>query len=253
MPIIDKELLNKIIKKTGGSKPKVYRDISSFAGPRHLAAGALAQSLKINIQKYYSEEELTKISQLKTNSVLIQNNKNKAAFSKIKLAKTPKMINEVQKVISQRIINEALKNTSPYQKLYWLENSIRERAKELLTKKYGNNWWTANNTQGKPIVHADIKKNVKSRKDGENSAKWVSRRANHELFYTDFKDLKTIILNNWDQFKLLSLTQNKLLTLFDDLEPIRNIVAHNNPLGDTDSIKVEMHLTDWCKVVVSPQ
>jgi len=242
---INQELLQKIIGKIG-SQATTYRKISAIAGPRHLATGALADSLGINIQKYYNEDELMKIAQLKggeTAQVIIK--KGKVAEKVLRIGKLDDLkISE--KALSPKYWLESGSNTVPYQWLYLLENSIRTEISRLLSENHGKKWWLGVKKDGKPVVKKEIKKEVKGRVNGEDNLKWVSaKRGAHEINYTNFSDLNSLIVNNWGVFKELKWPQHKIMTLFGDLKPIRNILAHNNPLGKDDISKIKTYTKDW--------
>jgi len=58
-----------------------------------------------------------------------------------------------------------------------------------------------------------------------------------------------MIINNWPAFKELKWPQHKFNTLFGDLYPLRNILAHNNPLSRDDINKIKTHAKDWFKTL----
>lgn len=54
----------------------------------------------------------------------------------------------------------------------------------------------------------------------------------HLVFYTDFADMKRIIGHNWSAFSktITKVSKEVILTKLEDLEPLRNKVAHNRPI-----------------------
>jgi hypothetical protein len=65
-------------------------------------------------------------------------------------------------------------------------------------------------------------------------------RGNNPLFYLDFKDLGTLILNNWESFKTYFPNQAWISAKIEELAHCRNLVAHNSYLGkhERDVIRV---------------
>jgi hypothetical protein len=125
---------------------------------------------------------------------------------------------------------------------YILENSLRVVIKKVLEKKYSKNWWGNK-------VKTEIKNRVEDRKLKEDKQPWHGKRGQHEIFYSDFSDLKSIISKNWDDFKTIFPSQQWIIQRLDDLEHPRNIIAHNNPLSEDDKKRIGLYLSDWLKLL----
>jgi hypothetical protein len=65
-------------------------------------------------------------------------------------------------------------------------------------------------------------------------------RGDSDLFYLDFKDLGTIILNNWELFRVYFPDQSWISAKMNELYSCRNLVAHNSYIGahERDLIRV---------------
>jgi len=77
--------------------------------------------------------------------------------------------------------------------------------------------------------------------------KWHSERGGHEIFYTDFGDLSSIISRNWEEFKSLFPNPQWIQAKLEDTELSRNIIAHNNPLPTREFDRIELFLDDLRK------
>ena len=89
-------------------------------------------------------------------------------------------------------------------------------------------------------VPTSVQKGISIRRDQESKNRWLSVRAGSELFYLDFKDLGTLILNNWDLFRSSFPDQSWVSSKIDELANCRNLVAHNSLIGshERDVIRV---------------
>jgi hypothetical protein len=77
-----------------------------------------------------------------------------------------------------------------------------------------------------------IEETIKGRKKNEENNRWVSIRGESELFYLDFLELNTLILNNWQIFNEYFPDQAWISSKFSELYGIRNLVAHNSYVGE---------------------
>jgi hypothetical protein len=112
--------------------------------------------------------------------------------------------------------------------------------RRVLEDRYGGSWW---GTQ----VAKDVRHKVQQRKDKEAEKPWHGKRGQHEIFYSDFGDLKKIIQSNWADFKRLFPSQAWIAQRLDELEHPRNVMAHHNPLGGADLQRIELYFNDWVK------
>ena len=111
-------------------------------------------------------------------------------------------------------------------------------------QKYGKDWWDTR-------VHKPIIEKVKNRKAAEDKKPWHGKRGQHEIFYSDFGDLKAIIEKNWPAFKGLFPTRQWITGRLDDLEHPRNVMAHHNPVNASDLRRINLYFDDWTKLIAS--
>ena len=140
-------------------------------------------------------------------------------------------LENITQTISQEIINQILPDNikqkgremaEVYLYLYCVENSLRLFIEKVAKDKWGENYFS----QLHP--NKDIVKSISQRKQQENKNKWLPLRGDSEIFYLDFKDLGTIIQNNWNLFRSYFPNQSWILTKINELAECRNLVAHNS-------------------------
>jgi len=151
-------------------------------------------------------------------------------------------IPEVDAMLSTSLVEDMKKMTQLYPLQYILENSLRVVIKRVLEKKYGAGWWETR-------VKKETKENVKGRREKEAKTPWHGKRGQHEIYYSDFSDLKNIIFKNWGDFKNIFPSQQWIFQKLDELEHPRNVIAHNNPLSEDDRKRIELYFSDWIKLL----
>ncbi len=114
--------------------------------------------------------------------------------------------------------------------LYFFENNVREFIRILLETNYGEEWWR----QGVPSkVRAKCASRREEGLDEEKEADLLS--------FADFYDYRIIIETNKDIFASYINTKEWCSKL-NDMEPIRNAIAHNRPLTNAPIRVREYHL-----------
>ncbi len=125
-----------------------------------------------------------------------------------------------------------------YFNLFIFENHIRAFIEEVSIKAHGMNYWE------KLKINQKIGKNVRNRKKDETLYKWLSIRGGSDIFYTDFDDLRVIISSNWEIFQPFFPKESWIITYLEDLYKIRNKIAHNIPIEETERNTVETLLNN---------
>ena len=174
----------------------------------------------------------------------------KASPQSIIEAKKPKKQKEQKQMVVKKelietyglpsdIANEAQRMANAYPDVYVFENTVRYLVKSILGKKHGGKWWDEEN-----VVPNAIKRAVESRKSQERQNRWHSQRGSHEIFYTDFGDLSSIISVNWNEFRSLFPDLKWIQSRMEEIEQSRNIIAHNNPLPPREVGRIDMYYKD---------
>lgn len=140
----------------------------------------------------------------------------------------------VQRVLSieefpTQVRKNAMKALPGYLGFFCIENAVRELVAERLSENHGSDWWDSCATTA-------IQGRVEGRQKKEGQNRWHTRRGDHEINYTDFGDLRLLIINNWEDVEELFPDQNWLATRLDELEASRNIIAHSNVLDDRELV-----------------
>lgn len=143
---------------------------------------------------------------------------------------------------SAPIRRSAMQSLPAYLAFFCLENAVRELVNERMTENHSSAWWTT-------LATADIRKRVATRQTKEGKDRWHIKRGEHEIYYTDFGDLKLIIVNNWADFEDLFPDQNWVIARLGELEASRNIIAHSNTLDERELARIKLYLRDWTKQV----
>ena len=143
---------------------------------------------------------------------------------------------------SAPIRRAAMQALAPYLAFFCIENSVREIVLDRLSENHGSAWWESS-------VSSAIKGRVSSRQDQEGVKRWHIRRGEHEIYYTDFGDLRSIIQSNWKDFEDLFPDQNWVTSRLDELEASRNIIAHSNVLDQREIDRIRLYLQDWTRQV----
>lgn len=125
-----------------------------------------------------------------------------------------------------------------YLAFFCLENAARELVMERLSEKLGADWWDKSASAG-------MKRQVEERRQKEGKNRWHIQRGAHEVNYTNFGDLRLLIVNNWEYFEDLFPDQNWISSRLDELEASRNIIAHSNTLDEREMTRLRLYLQDW--------
>ena len=114
-----------------------------------------------------------------------------------------------------------------YTYLYSVENSLRLFIEKVSKEKYGDNYFSS------LTITAALRRTINERMKNAATQKWLGVRGT-ELFYLDFKDLGSIINNNWDLFSKYFPSQDFILPKLNDMAECRNKIAHNSYVNDIE-------------------
>lgn len=252
-----KEIREAIAKKVGKSERTVRRMVnrlieeSGFIIPdMRIGGNILASKLKIPINQFLSKEELAEISQYIVQPVV----KSIVIQTKTPSIKKERPIIQIGNEIVETfglpndIGREAVRMSWVYPHFYVFENVLRYIVMNTLTKTYGKNWWNK-----KDVVSKTIRNTVANRMKKEERQKWHGvKRGVHEIFYTNLGHLGAMIRNNQKEFEeIFSKKINVILAKLDEMEDIRNVIAHNNPLPNHEIKRIKMYYDDLKRIVAS--
>lgn len=141
--------------------------------------------------------------------------------------------------ISRR--NSALEMGRLYAVLHCFENEIREYIRETLSEKEGVDWW--DKLPPKMRAHAT------SRQEAALKDSWLEGEKTDLLGFLDFGMLSAIIVEKWPHFNDIVPSQHWLKQRMEELEKVRNFIAHNRVLLPTEYQRVYMYIADWNRVI----
>ncbi len=244
--MIDREIMSELKKKK--SKSSIYRDIEKiregvgYKISKEDAAYLLAGDYGIDIAKLLSKSELKNLRDLEH----LRDSKMKVV-SETKRKKREKKEKEIKilgtttikpnKYLTSRKIKQSKYMAEVYLQFYLIENLLRK----LIVKTLGGeqkDWW-------KKSVSSKIRSGARDRMENEGINRWHSKRGKKPIYYTNFGDLRRIIINNWGCFEEIFPNQAWVKSRLNDLEQSRNIIAHNNPLPSTERQRIEMYFHDF--------
>ncbi|MGQ0668293.1 MAG: Swt1 family HEPN domain-containing protein [Actinomycetota bacterium] len=235
-----------LLKKLGVSQQRLSQRVAQVKrlyGPMTTEEGTyvLAHQQGLDLTKYLDTATVDRIRSMlskdgQTGATPARTTKLRAAPTKpVRIA--PRM-EVVDAMLPASVAKDASRMADVYPKLYVLENSLRNVINRVLTAKHGRDWWSKR-------APTDVQNRVKTRKEGDDKKPWHGKRGSHEIYYSDFGDLSKLITKNWNDFKGIFPTQQWITQKLEELEPPRNIVAHNNPLSAKEQTRIELYSDDW--------
>lgn len=145
--------------------------------------------------------------------------------------------------LSEQDIEKAQRMAELYSIIHCYENSARKLIEHILSSKLGSNWWEI-------AANSNMKSKLASRKKVEGKNKWLTPRGSSPLFYLDWGDLLNLMRKYEDYFVPVIKDLKFVELRFEELERVRNIVAHNGVLpSDEDFQRVILSFNDWCRQV----
>lgn len=137
--------------------------------------------------------------------------------------------------------NSALEMGRLYAVLHCFENEIRALIRQTLEENEGPDW--KNNLPPK------VKKNAELRQTTALKDSWLEGDKSDILGFVDFGDLSAIIIEKWQYFEVLIPSQHWLKQRMDELEKVRNFIAHNRMLLPSEFNRIYMYVADWNRVI----
>ncbi|MFZ0886892.1 MAG: hypothetical protein WA005_00430 [Candidatus Binataceae bacterium] len=120
-------------------------------------------------------------------------------------------------------------NLGVYGCLFVVETVVRELIIEQLEAAAGPRWYVQR-------LPADLLTKYRGAVQEARRVKWVQLVPHHPVYYLDFPDLRKILsrADNWkDGFAPVILKKDLFLATLEELDPIRNAVAHNRTTSES--------------------
>jgi hypothetical protein len=152
------------------------------------------------------------------------------------------LLQEVLTPFSVQARNEALRMARLYSLLYCFENSVRALITKRLEEKVGSDWWQ------KAIPRKIVEFAEARQKDAlENS--WLEGARKDPISFIQFGHLADIMVARWEDFEDLLPSQHWVKQRLDEIEKVRNWLAHNRLLNPSEFQRIEIYIDDWDKAV----
>ena len=135
-------------------------------------------------------------------------------------------------------VTDAEKMSAVYIAIASFENMVRELISKRLLEQKGANWWEAR-------VSEDIKKRADVRMKEEEKIRWHNSRGLSPIYFTELKDLVSILQSNWGDFKDLLPDIEWARHITKTIERSRNVIMHSGQLSLEDIDRVGMNIRDW--------
>lgn len=137
--------------------------------------------------------------------------------------------------------NNALEMARLYAVLHCFENEVRALIRETLQEKEGPDWIEKLPKKAKDFAEA--------RQKTAFADSWLEGEKSDLLGFIDFGQLSGIIVEKWPHFEDLVPSQHWLKQRMDELEKVRNFIAHNRMLLPSEFQRVYMYIADWNRAV----
>lgn len=137
--------------------------------------------------------------------------------------------------------NSALEMARLYAVLHCFENEVREFIRETLREKEGADWIEK--------LPAKIKEHAEGRRGVALKDSWLEGEKTDLLGFLEFGHLAQIIVSKWEHFQDIIPSQHWLKQRMDELEKVRNFIAHNRMLLPSEFQRLYMYVADWNHVV----
>lgn len=136
--------------------------------------------------------------------------------------------------------NRALEMARLYSVLFCFENEVRDFIRETLREKIGEDWLDK--------LPPKIKECAEERTKTAINDSWLEGEKTDLLGFVEFGHLAQIIINNWGHFQVIP-SQHWLKQRMDEMEKVRNFIAHNRMLLPSEFQRLYMYIADWNRVV----
>jgi hypothetical protein len=101
---------------------------------------------------------------------------------------------------------------------------------------YGSDWWNSGH------IPLKVRDNVDKLTDEERSLSWQVSVTNNDTEYLQFGNIGSIIVNNWKEcFEQFFHDQIRIASKLEELEKIRNSIAHTRMLSQEGLDRLEMY------------
>jgi len=214
------------------------------------AAYCLAHQEGLRLDKFLDPEAVARVRELVSalqpgRQYSRQHESRTKTITKLKEIRVGGTLSITDPILPARITTEAKEMAERvYPILYVFENSVREVISRVLSQAIGLDWWDRCAPEG-------VRRSVAERMKQENDTPWHGARGADPIFYTDIKDLVSIVRNRegWRKLQPILGRIEWFSELINCIGASRNPVAHMNPISAHDRQRLVVNFRDWERVV----
>jgi hypothetical protein len=129
-----------------------------------------------------------------------------------------------------------------FPQMFVLENSIRNLIIQRLSKAYDKDWWEKGNFKG-------VRDSVQRIIDKEKKFPHRDKRGLHPIFYSNFAELKLIVLNEFSHFADVIVDRQWFDVQMDQVYMSRNSLAHSVAITEDDETRIRLLYSEWAKLL----
>jgi len=139
-------------------------------------------------------------------------------------------------------VSDAEKMAAVYVVIASFENMVRDLISARLLEEKGANWW-------EDCVPKDVKRRAERVMGEEERIRWHKARGLSPIYYTELKDLTSVIQVNWESFEDLFPDIDWVRHIIRTIERSRNVIMHSGQLSLEDIERVGVTIRDWIRQV----
>jgi hypothetical protein len=151
-------------------------------------------------------------------------------------------LNSILAPFSVRKRTDAVKMASLYALLFCFENSVRDLVADRLADVAGEDWWSKK-------VSPNIQKSAQGIYEKASANAWLDGAKGRIIDFTTFGQLVKIIIDNWIDFDYLIPSQSWLNQKMNEMEDIRNFLAHSRIVSQREFDRMTLYIEDWNRQV----
>jgi hypothetical protein len=152
-----------------------------------------------------------------------------------------RLLSEALSPFNVKSRNNALEMARLYSVLHCFENEVRALIRETLEEKDGADWIDK--------LPRKVKEFGENRQQTAFHDSWLEGEKSDLLGFVEFGHLSTIIVEKWTYFEDIIPSQHWLKQRMDELEKVRNFIAHNRMLLPSEFARLYLYIADWNKAV----
>ena len=143
------------------------------------------------------------------------------------------------------LVEDAKKMSAVYIAIASFENMLRGIVVDKLLIEKGADWWNTD------AISSDIRKKADKKLADEKQNRWHAQRGRSPIYFTELKDLVSIIRKpqNWEFFEDLFGNPDWVQHSIKSLERSRNVIMHSGQLSLEDIERVGITIRDWIRQV----